>query len=215
MNICRTCVKTKVKQWTISNRKRSNEGCRRRNHSNPEARKATQSRYVEKNRERIYEKTRMYFEKNKEHVREIKRKSAEKHRDNILKYRADHREEINAKSSQYQKDHPEKAKERKARRRARKAGALIADFTAEQWVELQESYDHRCAYCNKRCKGKLTQDHVTPIINGGSHTLSNIVPACMPCNRKKHTGPPLRPVQPLLLTISIPKENKQWIKSNN
>ena len=64
---------------------------------------------------------------------------------------------------------------------------------------LQLAFDHRCAYCDRRRKGRLTQDHVTPLSKGGSHTASNIVPACASCNSRKHTGPPLRPVQPMLL----------------
>ena len=86
--------------------------------------------------------------------------------------------------------------------RARKANAPINDFTAAQWREMQGAYDHRCAYCGKRAKGKLTQDHITPLSKGGSHTVSNIVPACRSCNSQKHAGPPLTQVQPLLLTIA-------------
>jgi 5-methylcytosine-specific restriction endonuclease McrA len=78
----------------------------------------------------------------------------------------------------------------------------VRDFTAAQWKEMQEAYDHRCAYCGKRCKGKLTQDHITPLSQGGLHTASNIIPACSSCNNRKHTGPPLKPVQPMLLLIA-------------
>lgn len=118
----------------------------------------------------------------------------------------------------YRKRHPEKVKEaqRKSvqrnlahyrikkvlqtnRRRAWKQQAAINDFTPEQWITLQAVFIHCCAYCGQYAKGTLTQDHITPLSQGGNHTLSNIVPACRACNRKKHTGPPLAPVQPLLL----------------
>lgn len=85
------------------------------------------------------------------------------------------------------------------RRRARLARADVNDFTAQQWDMLQRAFKHRCAYCDRRYKGRLTQDHVVPISKGGAHTASNIVPACRSCNSRKRTGPPLRPVQPLLL----------------
>jgi 5-methylcytosine-specific restriction endonuclease McrA len=67
---------------------------------------------------------------------------------------------------------------------------------------MQEHYDHCCAYCGTRAKGHLTQDHLTPLSAGGSHTVSNVIPACRSCNSRKGTGAPLQPVQPLLLTVA-------------
>ena len=124
------------------------------------------------------------------------------------RYHTSHPEKNRAKSARYRVKHPDKVSERLATNRAMRRNVPIRDFTHAQWVELQISYDHRCAYCKKRCKGKLTQDHVTPLSQGGSHTLSNIVPACQSCNSKKRTGPPLTPVQPLLLTIALPKKQR-------
>lgn len=47
-----------------------------------------------------------------------------------------------------------------------------------------------------------TTAHLVPLAKGGTHTFSNVVPACQSCNSKKGTGAPLVPVQPLLLTIA-------------
>ena len=82
----------------------------------------------------------------------------------------------------------------------------LNDFTPAQWVEIQASWNHRCAYCGKRAKGRLEMDHITPFRKGGSHTASNIVPACRSCNAKKQIGPPLKPVQPVLLTVAATKK---------
>jgi 5-methylcytosine-specific restriction endonuclease McrA len=82
-----------------------------------------------------------------------------------------------------------------AKRRALHAQAPINDFTKEQWTAMQEEYKHQCAYCTKRAKGKLTRDHIVPLSKGGSHTASNIVPACRSCNSKKRSGPILAPIQ--------------------
>lgn len=86
-----------------------------------------------------------------------------------------------------------------AKRRAEKRRAPRNDLTRAQWLMIQQRQDHRCAYCGKRCKGKLTQDHITPLAFGGSHTLHNVIGACKSCNSRKHVGPPPVPVQPLLL----------------
>lgn len=43
-----------------------------------------------------------------------------------------------------------------------------------------------CHYCEKHFKAsELTMDHVIPISRGGKSTRSNVVPACVSCNRKK------------------------------
>lgn len=65
-----------------------------------------------------------------------------------------------------------------------------------------------CAYCrvyNPACKlcpkgqHKLTVDHITAIVNGGTSVLHNLVACCRSCNAKKRTKPNPIMVQPLLL----------------
>lgn len=82
------------------------------------------------------------------------------------------------------------------RRESRKR-AVRATLTLDQWQAILVAYNHHCAYCGKT--GKLTQDHIHPVSKGGEYTIHNIVPACLLCNSKKRTGPPPKPVQPLLL----------------
>jgi 5-methylcytosine-specific restriction endonuclease McrA len=136
----------------------------------------------------------------------------EAHKDEIAArgkaYRLTHQAQIAANKLAYSRAHPEKEYEHQATRRARKAQALHNDLTHAQWLEIQAVQNHRCYYCGKRYKGRLTQDHITPLIDGGSHTLHNVIGACQSCNSKKHTGPPLKPVQPLLLTIAPTKKPK-------
>jgi 5-methylcytosine-specific restriction endonuclease McrA len=116
--------------------------------------------------------------------------------------RAANREAFNANHRAWRKQrrltHPDSFRTSESKRRARQRGAAIRDFTAQQWRAMQELVDHRCTYCGKRCKGKLTQDHIVPLSKGGNHTWTNITPACSSCNSKKYTGPPPQPVQLLL-----------------
>ena len=73
-------------------------------------------------------------------------------------------------------------------RRARKA-ALINDLTQEQWFGLLADFDGVCAYCQEN---KATEmDHFYPLSKGGGTTVSNIVPACKPCNKSKYNHDPL------------------------
>lgn len=107
-----------------------------------------------------------------------------------------HRPKRQAYAKVYRKANPDKHREWTERRRARKANAPVNDLTAAQWREIKALYKYRCAYCHK--KKPLTQDHVLALNNGGSHTFSNVIPACRTCNSRKGTRPaPAH--QPLLM----------------
>ncbi len=59
----------------------------------------------------------------------------------------------------------------------------VSDLTAQEWKDIKDRYNNRCAYCDK--VKPLTMDHVTPLSKGGKHTARNVVPACRSCNAKK------------------------------
>lgn len=121
-------------------------------------------------------------------------------------YQASHRERVNEKARKWRLKNRERRnrwmKEWRARnplerirmsmyganRRARMA-RVLCDITPAQWEEIKTAYGRRCAYCGDQLRA-LTQDHVIPLSKGGSHTASNIVPACKPCNSRKGTGKP-------------------------
>jgi 5-methylcytosine-specific restriction endonuclease McrA len=79
---------------------------------------------------------------------------------------------------------------------ARREAFAEGDLARRDRVRIFGAYRHCCQYCGGYA---TTLDHITPIAHGGRHTLWNVVPACSPCNRRKMTSGPLRPVQPLLL----------------
>ena len=149
------------------------------------------SHYRQTHAEELLQYNRNYYEEHTEERRQSRRDYGRKHRDEERAY-AQHRYAIA----------PHLYIAQAQRRRALKRGATINDFTAAQWREVQAAYDHRCVYCGKRFKGKLTQDHITPLSKGGNHTASNIVPACTSCNSRKCAGPVPLPIQPLLLTVT-------------
>lgn len=118
-----------------------------------------------------------------------------------------YRETSNVAQRAWTKANPEKAVAKVERRRARKQGANRITLSAAQWEEIKIAFGHRCAYCDRKMQ-RLTQDHITPFSQQGDHHLHNVVPACKSCNSKKNAGPPLVPVQPLLLTIA-PEEPRR------
>ena len=53
-----------------------------------------------------------------------------------------------------------------------------------QWLALVGSRGGLCAYCG--ASGPLEADHRIPLSRGGSNDITNILPACVRCNRSKH-----------------------------
>lgn len=170
------------------NREKIRQGDRDRYAANPEPKKAQSAKRYNEKREQCIAEQKAYAAAHPE-VNQAATK----------RYRENHPDRHNQSSKKYYATHKEQHQALIHQRRAKLRNAPINDFTAVQWREMQEHYNHRCVYCGKRAKGKLTQDHITPISKGGAHTKSNIVPACRSCNVRKHTNAPLVPVQPLLL----------------
>lgn len=70
------------------------------------------------------------------------------------------------------------------RRRARLLGAG-PHFTAAEWIALVEAHGNQCAYDGRL--GPFHADHRVPLERGGTNEIANILPACAPCNLRKHT----------------------------
>jgi 5-methylcytosine-specific restriction endonuclease McrA len=132
----------------------------------------------------------------------------EKRRQRGRLFYAQNRDKLIAFSKAYHKEHPEvrkrwadahpeAVKAIRLRRKHAKRG-VGSTLTAQQWAAIKDTFHHRCAYCGRKLK-RLTQDHIIPLAKGGTHSMDNVVPACLPCNQKKGTGVPLCPVQPLML----------------
>jgi 5-methylcytosine-specific restriction endonuclease McrA len=91
---------------------------------------------------------------------------------------------------EFQISNPVRAKidknKREGDRRARKVdNPSSEEFSAAEWFEVLVAADFRCSYCPTQTFD-MQMDHVTPLSKGGPHCLSNVTPACGPCNRSKH-----------------------------
>lgn len=80
------------------------------------------------------------------------------------------------------KKNPERIAHLKARRYARKKNA-DGFHTLEEWNNLKDEFDNKCAICGEN--KKLTKDHIIPLSEGGSDYISNIQPLCRSCNSRK------------------------------
>jgi 5-methylcytosine-specific restriction endonuclease McrA len=89
---------------------------------------------------------------------------------------------------------------------------------SRRWVLRRDGY--ACQYCG-RTDVELTMDHVLPVSRGGQTTWTNVVAACVPCNRKKANRTPeeasmhlrMQPFKPLYVALALvgsARENDVW-----
>lgn len=154
-------------------------------------READRRRYQEQREERRLKLAASY----REHREERRQRSREYYRTHSAAikaatraYGATHPEKMRAWRRTWKKRHPDATRAWGKARKAAMRGAAVRDFTAAQWEEMKRLYGDRCAYCGVE-PAVLTQDHVIPVSRGGSHTASNIVPACQECNSRKGARP--------------------------
>lgn len=69
-------------------------------------------------------------------------------------------------------------------RRVRKLGAPGSHTNAE-WLDKVALLGGCCIYCG-RSDLPLCRDHKVPLTRGGTNDIGNVVPACRPCNSRKH-----------------------------
>ena len=72
----------------------------------------------------------------------------------------------------------------KRRQREEEQGAGI---TKEQWLEIMQFFDWKCAYSGKSLGTKKNRsiDHIVPLAKGGEHEVWNLVPMDKSLNKSK------------------------------
>ena len=139
--------------------------------ANPEKTRDISRRSYVKHRERRIAEVSAYYLANVDRKRRYNSKYHRENRDRLAEYdaiwRANNRERTRVNRHNYD-----------ARKRAN-GGRL----TVEEWRSVLAEFGYRCAYCSS--SENLEMDHVVPVVKGGRHDLSNVVPACMSCNRTK------------------------------
>lgn len=89
----------------------------------------------------------------------------------------------------YRIEHRDKYLEQKrSDSRNRRALKRRADGTisAREWAEILDKYGNKCLCCS-RSDVDMTQDHVLPLVLGGTNTVDNVQPLCALCNSVKGT----------------------------
>lgn len=98
-------------------------------------------------------------------------------------YYQENKETFKIKAREYRVNNPDVFRVIMQRRKAR-TQELESTLTVEQWENIKETFNNKCAYCGK--VKPLAQEHFMPVTKGGGHTLDNILPSCKSCNSSKN-----------------------------
>jgi len=102
----------------------------------------------------------------------------------ISKDRKNYQKEFNKKWTENNREYKNFLNLRREVRRKKAEGS----HTFGEWELLKKQYGYKCPACKKlEPEIKLTEDHIVPLIKGGSDYIENIQPLCRSCNCKKHT----------------------------
>lgn len=167
-------IKARSKAYFIANKERILTSNHDRYLANRSAILKRQAAYNLENRERKRIYCKQWRERNSERVKAKKKAYYEANKKQRLEY-----------LKRYKRNTPAYTRAYVMRRRAKLKNACSEKVTANDIRELYRTHPC-CAYCGKRLnKRSRTLDHITPLSRGGIHALSNLIPACRPCNTKK------------------------------
>jgi len=168
--LCKECVKK-------DNKKRYKESA--------EARRAYGRKYREENKELIAEKDRLRYLEKRDIYREWHKQYRLANPERVAAHKVSWRENN-------RKRYMELRRKNEGARRARKANATADVLDLELIQDRVDYYGGKCWICKVGPYDHL--DHVKPISKGGPHILSNLRPACEPCNTSKGNKWPFTPV---------------------
>lgn len=130
------------------------------------------------------------LDKDQKYMREYRKNNREKCLAYSKKYRDENldvcRKRARLKAAVYFRKNPDRARENKAARRARESGVKIETVLRRDIFHRTRG---RCFYCRSPLLDGWHMDHLIPVVAGGAHEYSNIMPACPLCNMKKSTIP--------------------------
>jgi 5-methylcytosine-specific restriction endonuclease McrA len=143
--------------------------------------------------ERTREVNRDWYRRNRENRRDYNRRYLQEHGDELRARGRERNRRRYAANPQAALDYYKQWRLRNLERarayvrvsgNRRRAAAAGTHFTFQEWEALLREHQGRCAYCG--ATERIEADHRTPLCRGGSNEISNILPACRPCNRRKH-----------------------------
>lgn len=153
--------------------------------------------YRSDNKAKFSEKDKKYYEKNKEKIKIREKERYENNKERILernkKYYKDNKETIKewrrGYYKQYYKNNPHLHFNSNAKRRNREENQGNG-ITKEQWLEMMNFFDWKCAYSGEYIGGSInknrTVDHIISLAKEGLNEIWNLAPMTRGLNSSKN-----------------------------
>ena len=155
----------------------------------PEVARRANEKYRLANKEKRREYDSSRYLANKARLLERCHEYKQNNKDKLKLYVLRNSERIAEQHRKYEEAHVEERRQSHQTSRLRRA-KVEGSYTVGEWYERLLEYDNRCVYCGAAAEdtpeGRLTPDHLIPIVRGGTGYVDNLVPACLQCNLEKN-----------------------------
>lgn len=177
---CKECVKRVDKEWRQANKDRKTKNNKQYYQNNKEKIAEHYKQYYQNNKDRKAEYAKRYHEDNKEKIAEHYKQYYETNKDKILERQKQYQKQY------YQSPQGQVANFNKNHRRRIKEEQQGAGITKDQWLEMMNFFNWRCAYSGEALtKDNRSVDHVASLNSGGDNMIWNCVPMTRSLNSSK------------------------------
>ena len=182
---CRECKRKQAKKY----REEHKEEISKYNKRYKEEHKEEINEYNKRYKEEYKDYQKKYREEHRDYYNEYNKRYIKENKGYQKKYREEHRDYYNEYQKKYNKENPQNTFNNSVKRR-KKESVQGDGISREQWLEMMNFFDWRCAYSGEYIGGdndKRTIDHIIPITKNGEHEVWNCVPMLKSYNSSKHT----------------------------
>lgn len=199
---CKECNKKWKKQHYEENKEQILEHNKQYYEENKKQILERNKQYREEHKEAIKEQKKQYYEENKEYFKQYKEEHREEIKEYNKQYKEEHREYYEEYMKIYREEHKEEIKEQRKQYIEENPHIFLNDsnkyrlqklqkenqgngITKEQWYEMMEFFDWKCAYSGiSLTKDNRSVDHIIPLNKNGEHEIWN----CVPMHKNYNSG---------------------------
>ena len=177
---CKTCAKEYRKKHYEQNKDRVLAQNKEYRDQNKDKAKEYRKKYYEQNKDKEKERNKNYYKQNKYNISIQRKERYEANKTKIL-------EQARKNNKKYRNTPKGQISEfnRHNKRRHKKANQGTG-VTPDQWLEMMQYFDFRCAYSGERLTDKTRSiDHIVPLNSGGDNMIWNCVPMKLNYNSSK------------------------------